>query len=134
MNNNWKFLAGLGVGLVLASLLFITAQKPADKLSVISQARELGMIFPQEGRLQQPEKDEKKVSLREIEIKPKMAAQHIARLLKEEGIIASEKEFLQYVKEKELAQKFITGKYLLGEAWPTEKIVALLTNQPQKEE
>ena len=121
MNNNWKFLAGLGVGLVLASLLFITTQKPADKLSVISQARELGMIFPQEGRLQQPEKDEKKVSLREIEIKPKMAAQHIARLLKEEGIIASEKEFLQYVKEKELAQKFIAGKYLLGEAWPTEK-------------
>ena len=74
------------------------------------------------------------MSLREIEIKPKMAAQHIARLLKEEGIIASEKEFLQYVKEKELAQKFIAGKYLLGEAWPTEKIVALLTNQPQKEE
>ena len=87
MNNNWKFLAGLGVGLALASLLFITTQKPADKFSVISQARELGMIFPQEGRLQQPEKDEKKVSLREIEIKPKMAAQHIARLLKEEGII-----------------------------------------------
>ena len=42
MNNNWKFLAGLGVGLALASLLFITTQKPADKFSVISQARSWG--------------------------------------------------------------------------------------------
>ena len=61
---------------------------------------------------------------REIEIKPKMAAQHIAGS-EEEGIIASEKIFAVR-KEKELAQKFIMVNICLG---PTEKIV---TNQPQR--
>jgi hypothetical protein len=126
MNSNWKFLAGLGVGLVLSSLLFISWKPPEDKLTVINQARKEGMIFPEEGRLQ----DEKpKVELQEIELKPKMTAKEIAKLLEQEGIIQDRDAFLAQVEAKGLSGKFIAGKYKLAQAWPVDEILQLLTGK-----
>lgn len=127
MNSNWKFLAGLGVGLVLSSLLFISWKQPQDKLAIISQARKEGMIFPQEGLLEQKQKPQ--VELREIELKPKMTAKEIAALLEKEKIITKQDSFLEQVEAKGLASKFVAGKYRLAEAWPVEEILKLLTSR-----
>lgn len=126
MNDNWKFLAGLGVGLVLSSLLFIGRPQTQDKLTTINQARSLGMIFPQEGPL---ESGKPQVELKEIKLEPKMTAQRIATLLAQEGIIADQEAFLAQVEERGLSTKFIAGRYRLGEAWPLEKIIELLTEK-----
>lgn len=126
MTSNWKFLAGLGAGLVLASLLCLNWQQPLDELTIISRARTLGMVFPKEGPLKTSEPE---AELHQIQLEPKMTAKQIAALLKREGIITAEEPFLAAVQEKHLAHRFIAGKYLLGKAWPMDKLLSVLTGK-----
>ena len=141
------FLFGLGVGLVLASML-LTLTLPGKEISqeeVERKARELGMVYREEILVfnEEPElakenfsEEEEQISASEPEplqevkviIPAGSDSGKIALILKNSGVILDEKEFLSVVYGKNLASKLKAGEFLFPPGANIDQVIELITN------
>ena len=141
------FLFGLGVGLVLASML-LTLTLPGKDISqeeVERKARELGMVYREEILVfnEEPElakenfsEEEEQISASEPEplqevkviIPAGSDSGKIALILKNSGVILDEKEFLSVVYGKNLASKLKAGEFLFPPGANIDQVIELITN------
>lgn len=124
-----QFLFGLGVGMALAGLLVLLWQgRSQTKAEIILQAREYGMVFPQEmvvfadepsengarkGSVVSAVYGEEKEPPVQVVIPAGITVTDVARILVEEGIISQADEFIREVERLKLSKKIKAGEYLL---------------------
>jgi hypothetical protein len=149
-----QFLFGLGLGLIIASLLILPtlfkSSQPA-KTEIERMARELGMVyreevlvFPGEEKAQPEEKNgpgqqamesEKEVPTKPeaqtiaVEIVPGTSPEEMARLLKEKRVISDAGAFLARVYELKLEKKLRAGTYNFQVDTPAEEVIRTLAHQ-----
>lgn len=120
---------GIGIGLVLSSSVYMITnnEESYDKEFIKMEARKMGMIDPEEVivREDKPRSEDEQIAYSPVVISiPKGSTSHeIARILKEEGIITSEEEFIRMVQSNKASNKLIWGVY---EFMPNAKLEDIL--------
>ena len=148
---------GLGVGLLLASLLLTLFQGKNRILSqeeVEREARKLGMVYREEiltfsepETLNKQPAEEKSNSDKEgpdkiigskpaqseeqikITIPRGSSSEKIGIILKDAGIITSEKEFSDFLYSRNLASKLKAGEFYFNKNATLEEVVGLITTK-----
>lgn len=144
--NHWRvrdLLTGLGVGLILASVLVAFAgHRPLPREEIIKQARAVGMVFPQEARLSEGgvpqeekgtgEKMPLPPGLRRVTIPPGSSGSQIARLLEEAGVITDRGEFLALALAEGADVRFRAGTYVFKTSEPVGEVIKKLRRGPSE--
>ncbi|HHX51582.1 MAG TPA: endolytic transglycosylase MltG [Clostridia bacterium] len=143
MARHAQFLTGLGVGLVLTSLVALgnsPGKSIPDQAEIERLARNLGMayreevvIFPElsqeaSGNQETPagEKPGSEDGLIQITIPPGSTSQQIASILVEEGLIRDRGSFERLVRERGVSTRLEAGQYELSPTWSLDKIIDIL--------
>lgn len=129
-----SYLLGLGSGLILSALIAMVI--PAGNIKF---SEETTQVNNQEVSLQDTQNNEflnEKPETENLEVKERLSpvtkvfiipagatAEKIANLLVEEGWITNKEEFLNFVKQKNLASKFQVGSYELTQGMSVEEII-----------
>jgi len=156
---NSSLLRGLGLGLIIASLLIIgwpPARLNLNDQEIIERARQLGMVTREEAARQvenavlealkekqakmdnpvkQPPVQEPQppkppqAELVTVVIPPGSSSAEIADILLKAGIITNKDDFLAFVNRKKAASKFRIGTYQLKKGMVAEDLVKVLTGK-----
>lgn len=153
-------LFGVGLGFIIASFLMFLVGSFTPKLSpaeIELAARELGMVYRYEVLALEEEEREEEALLEEskeksqedldktpepsvtepppekvlVRIVPGSTPQEIAALLKSQGVIAQEEEFLQVVYARKLQRKLRAGYFELPLNISPEEVLKYITNQQE---
>ena len=149
------FLRGLGVGVLLATLLLcISYRGQNSENSIIKQAKELGMQFPSQAatgqavavqskkpvRTKTPDstaaqkatkepKETQKPSgkTRSFTVRSGLLSSSVSRELKEAGFIKDSDKFDHYLEKSGLAKKLIAGDYKIPVGASQEEVARIIT-------
>ncbi|MHB8172275.1 MAG: endolytic transglycosylase MltG [Thermincolia bacterium] len=153
---NGSFLRGLGVGMIIASLLIIgwpPGRPSMTQQQILDQARQLGMVTKEEAtqkanqmvkeaQAKTKKEEEKKPQAPKPEIKPTTpppainisitipkgsSSTEIGDILLKAGVINNKQEFLNFVNQKKAASRFRIGTYQLQKGMTLEELVTVLT-------
>ena len=117
-NISFSLLLGVGIGLVLSSgigIMFFPQGERIDPEFIKSEAKKLGMIeasdYINKEKIQAGDPETKIKDTIIIEIPENTSDEKVAKLLKEKGLIKSEKEFIKKVREGKSSNKIQEGKF-----------------------
>ncbi|QNO16446.1 hypothetical protein HYG86_17525 [Alkalicella caledoniensis] len=129
-----KLLIGLGSGIIVTLLIFTLVQSEMpnyDETRIITEAKELGMVFPQEIEEEIRSEIMREISsfepkTVEIEIPPNISASKISEILTSHGFDGE--KFLLKISQLDVANHIKYGTFQLNENLSTEEIILILTN------
>ena len=134
-----QFFLGFGFGLAVAAVLMLAgASKDAtpSKAEVEALARSYGMVYKEEvlpfldtgsePETSQPLSEEEEVPVVQVYIPKGSAAEKIARILVEEGVIQDSQAFLERVKERRVSVKLEAGYFELAPNLTIDEVIDML--------
>ena len=131
------FLRGLGVGVLLATLLLcISYRGQNSENSIIKQAKELGMQFPEktpdstaaQKATKEPKETQKpSEKTRSFTVRSGLLSSSVSRELKEAGFIKDADKFDHYLEKSGLAKKLIAGDYKIPVGASQEEVARIIT-------
>lgn len=133
--------------MLLASLLITLSQIGSPNISkeeVERKARELGMVYREEvvtftepgQSLEKHLEEQEKLSASDVEANQEIkvvvpsgsTSEEIALILKNNGIIQSEEEFLKVIKARYLSSKLKAGEFLFPKGVTIDEVITFLTD------
>lgn len=152
------FLRGLGVGVLVATLVLCISYRSQDsEQTVIQKAKELGMVFPEKtpDTILKPSstpgetasgtaakatndvtkeptakpKDTKSGNVHTFTVRSGLLSSSVAREMKEAGIIKDADAFDEYLEKSGMGRKVLAGKYKIPIGASYEQIAKIITRQ-----